>query len=151
MTPAKLMQEYALYKDDQNRVYRPRIKLTEYENEAETDEFESERYIYFDAYIKPRSKKTYEKGDVPISGEIIRFTVIDDIKSDTVTIKEFTGEIEEVRWGTLLTLNEFTGALSMTENENLGLVKVKVHGSYPRSLILDSDYRIKYYNRSLAA
>ncbi len=156
-TDATTMKQTALYEDEVGRVYRPRIDLTEIINNQLTRETTSERYIYFDCYLLPaffgKKNKNRDERDLfyrpvnqitekarpPSSGEMLKMHLRKDRKSDDVSVKRFEGVIEEIYWGTL-TVQDEDKNLQSHVSDNLGLVLVRVRGSYPRSLVLETEF-----------
>lgn len=155
VTTAKEMQVFAQYTDAENRLYRARWDLTEEEMGRSTDKDVSESRIWFDVYLKPLSKYQKEQGNEKAlkleMGDRVTLHVRQDRAKDTKTVKEFEGQVSDVYWGNLHKSDAETGEIYSSHNPNMGLIKVDVFGSYERSLIIDTDYNIKKYRRTLPA
>ncbi len=159
-TPASSMISTALYIDSEKRVYRPREILTEMYNGKVTREDESERYILFDTYILPANwgKKNKEKNErnpyerritietdkglPPVIGERVYFKLKRPVKKDDISIREFVGNVVEVKWG-LYSRAHDDGTIETVSAPNQGLVVIQVSGRFPRSLILEPAYQIE--------
>ncbi len=155
----------ALYEDAQRRSYRPRIVLTESYNNKATDPDQSERYIYFDCYLRRelKNKKAIEKVEKKESkykllkgtslevGDEIEFLLYKGNKiGDTESVKNFTGRVREVYWGTLVYLKD-DETMGEYTNNNCGLVLVEINEVYDRSLIINPVGIIKRNKFNLAA
>jgi len=178
VTPAKDFRTFGLYEDDQGRLYRPRVVLTEEANGGATTKLNvAERYIFFDVYILPLPRitdntkvssstavisastareirvkpKREEKAEPPEAGDKIVFHLRRSRTSDKISIKSFNGTVQEVFWGTLVVETD-KGVLKTTKQENLGLMKILVSpGEIPldRSLIVQPNYELQLNNREL--
>jgi hypothetical protein len=155
VTTATEMIFLALYKDQYGRIYRPRRDLTEYENQASTNPGVSEAFIWFDVYIKRLTKTERERGDLKagalLGGEKLTMSFLHYSKNDYVTVPEFKCTVEDVHWGTFVRTDLETGLQVTKQKDSLGCVKVMVHETYPRSLIMDSDAKMRKYKMPFAA
>lgn len=172
-TEPTAMRIEALYIDSQRRLYRPRIALTEEANNEKTRIENSERIIYFDVYIQPKISenklhKLLEKqsrdekeeairhGEMleaksrpPEPGEKIRFFVRRNLPtSDHETVREFTGEVTDVYWGSITILQQ-DGQEEIRPNSNCGLVRVVVNETFERSLVVNDPQTIRRNRYSL--
>ncbi len=155
VTKPEEIKFFALYKDDCRRLYRPRRGLTEYENRQETKLDISERRIWCDVYILPISYKDRQRGFVkspPVyTGEILGLRPNKLSTRDHVTIPEIKGVVENVHWGVFYRTNLSTGKHQIIENENTGVVCIKISETYPRSLIIDTYTQIQKFEHPFAA
>lgn len=148
----------ALYIDQDQRLYRPRVGKTEDANQALTVMDKSERVICLDVYIPPISRQEKiknpdrEKAGRLVPGDIITLTCRRVDKSDLDTVREFTAEVVDVSWGEYHNTPvedpylEDGGAYKRAKrklNDNLGVVRCNVHGSYARSLVVDPASRLR--------
>ncbi len=101
-------------------------------------------------YLAPEDLREGEKGEQPFSGETITFYVRKLSKNDDETIQSFQGIVQEVVWGSTCLIDEH-GAIEDRPNENLGLVLVKVKGTFDRSLIIQSAPDVRRNSQSVAA
>lgn len=166
VTNGKDMRKFALYSDDEGRLYRPRVLLTKKLNfVGEIDKQVSERYIAFDVYILPVPRESFVintvsrevkqstkrvkrekpkrevKAEPPNEGEEITFHLRSDRGNDRVTVKKFTALVQQVNWGTLLTVNQ-KGVIEIKAEENFGYITVAVNEIFSRSLIIRPEYEL---------
>lgn len=155
VTSAGEMHKFALYVDQENRLYRPRWDLTEHDLGRPVDKDVSESFIWFDVLLAPLSRYKKEQGEMkagqPLMGDTLVLHVRQDRTLDRETVKEFEGVVSDIHWGNLHKSDPETGQIYSAHNPNLGLVKVDVFGSYPRSLMIDTAFNIKKFRRPLAA
>jgi hypothetical protein len=174
ITLAKDIRTFALYYDDPGRLYRPRVVLTEKANFGKKTNLEiSEKFIYFDTYILPepravesikdKNKRVQvnenrekpvkvprtEKAQPPHIGEKIKFKIKKFRAKDKESVKEFVGIVDEVYWGSVITLDSESGGVKEAESDNLGLIKVSVVGTYGRSLVVQPAFDIANHSSDI--
>lgn len=138
------IKQEARYRDEQNRLYRSRIVLTEQANGVKIDILYAEKYIYFDCYIQPTRafhKNNKSKATAPHTGEVVRLSLRVEDSRDLTSVRSFEAEVQEVVWGSFVTFTS-DGAEIERRNENIGLVKVLVLGTHHRSLLVQTDKEI---------
>ena len=147
VTKAGEMHKLALYKDEERRLYRPRQVLTEDDNRGrKTQKHESEPTACFDVYIRPLNKIQVAAGErkalpLRLGDKVVLHTTKDRV-SDKVTVKEFTGYVSEINWGTLKR-TEPNGRIIISHNPNMGFVKLDIPESFDRSLLIAPESEIK--------
>lgn len=170
-----LMYEVALYRDQDRRIYRPRVALTEQENGRPTEKEVSERIVCFDCYLLPRMSESkiehlsrvatreqrmenarkrkgfVEKGTVPEVGEKIKFGLYKPLAArDTETVREWEGKVIQVNWGTVLRWTKEEQEV-VEPNWNSGFVKIQVIGTYDRSLVANPESMVERTQEYLPA
>lgn len=143
ITDVGTMKKEHLYTDEQRRIYRPRIEITEEKNSRECREDVPEAFIAFDVYLLKKKMITgprmgvlqIEKGSAPFIGERITLSVRSRRANDQETVTEVDVEVTDVSWGSFLKeIDE--GVIREYPNENLGYIMTQVKGSYSRSLCM---------------
>lgn len=156
VTPPRQFAQLALYQS-KGRQYRPRVWKTINKN-GSFNPYKSESNIFFDVYMLPRRKVTFnldksgddEVIDRPQSGEKVILKLRNPRAKDHHTVKEFECEILDVWWGRL-TYTDVEGFQEIRDVPTVGLIEVKVMEDFERSLIIDSEFNLIKYAREIAA
>lgn len=166
VTNASDMRQFALYEDDEGRLYRPRVYLTKQANSLESIvKDQSEKVIVFDVYLlpAPRERKTvfsegevikkntkrqkrekpkrFEKADPLKEADRITLFLRKDRESDKISVKKFTVIVQESKWGNLVVRNK-RGVIEVKQEENFGMVTVVVDEIFSRSLIIRPEFEL---------
>lgn len=158
VTPPSAFNVLALYKDNQRRLYRPRLALTENVNRRSTDIYRSEKYIFFDVYLIPENKaskfdgKIKEKGRPLYGGEKLRLETRIKLLRDEETVKSFDCRVLDATWGKFsifFTEEDERGEERTKENSSVGCIKVAVMGTFSRSLIIDNKLKLEKFKNAI--
>lgn len=140
---------FALWEDEESRVYAPRVELTEAENGAKTDINKSEPLVWFDCYIRRLSKADIEKGRIkggPLEeGHRLRLHAKTKRRRGEDELDTFDAVVLESYWGEFYRTSMVEGVKDLNKpTASVGVVLLKVvNGPTDRSLLVENDRNLK--------